>query len=207
MASKKNPQAKAVRLGFRSVEGESFDRTSAREAQKPQTTAAITALRFNQLTEGIDANHIVSELDEQAKAVVTGDLSRAEEMLISQAHVLDAIFHDMARRAALNLGSYLNASETYMRLALKAQGQCRATLQTLAELKAPKQIAFIKQANVANGPQQVNNGTVSREEKTRPTNKVLEPSDGQWLDTRTQGAAIGAHSQLAAVEALHGAPN
>ncbi len=44
-----------------------------------------------------------------------------------------------------------------MRLALKAQNQTRTTLQTLAELKAPKQIAFVRQANIGNQVQ-VNNG-------------------------------------------------
>jgi len=38
---------------------------------------------------------------------------------------LDSFFTKMALRAALNMGEYLNAAETYMRLALKAQSQCR----------------------------------------------------------------------------------
>lgn len=45
-----------------------------------------------------------------------------------------------------------------MKLALRAQNQCRATLQTLSELKNPRPVAFVKQANISNGPQQVNNG-------------------------------------------------
>lgn len=36
-----------------------------------------------------------------------------------------------------------------MRLALKAQNQARATLQTLGELKAPKQVAFVQGATSA----------------------------------------------------------
>jgi hypothetical protein len=44
-----------------------------------------------------------------------------------------------------------------MRLALRAQNQCRATLETLAAIKNPP-VVFAKQANIANGPQQVNNG-------------------------------------------------
>ena len=43
-----------------------------------------------------------------------------------------------------------------MRLALKAQGQCRATLETLATIKNPP-VVFARQANIAQGPQQVNN--------------------------------------------------
>jgi hypothetical protein len=78
-------------------------------------------------------------------------------MLMAQAAALNAIFTELARRAAVNMGEYLQATETYLRLALKSQAQCRATLQTLAEIKNPHPVAFVKQANIANGPQQVNN--------------------------------------------------
>ena len=44
-----------------------------------------------------------------------------------------------------------------MRMALKAQSQCRATLETLATIKNPPAV-FARQANIAQGPQQVNNG-------------------------------------------------
>ena len=43
-----------------------------------------------------------------------------------------------------------------MRLALKAQSQCRATVETLATIKNPP-VVYAKQANFANGHQQVNN--------------------------------------------------
>src|SRR5690606_26950893 len=48
----------------------------------------------------------------------------------------------------------------YMRLALKAQSQCRTTLETLAAIKNPP-VVFAKQANIAHGPQQVNNGSAA----------------------------------------------
>jgi hypothetical protein len=52
--------------------------------------------------------------------------------------------------------------ERLLRLALKAQSQCRATLETLAVIRNPP--VFARQANIANGPQQVNNGvTVTAE--------------------------------------------
>lgn len=62
----------------------------------------------------------------------------------------------LARRAHMNMDKYLDATDRYMRLALKAQGQCRATLETLANLKNPP-VVVARQANIANGPQQVNN--------------------------------------------------
>ena len=86
-----------------------------------------------------------------------GDLSSAEAMLTAQAAALNAMFCELARRAAMNMGEHLSATESYMRLALKAQGQCRATLETLAAIKNPP-VVFARQANISHGPQQVNNG-------------------------------------------------
>jgi hypothetical protein len=40
----------------------------------------------------------------------------------------------------------------------KAQNQCRMTLETLSTIKNPP-VVYAKQANIAHGPQQVNNGT------------------------------------------------
>jgi hypothetical protein len=88
----------------------------------------------------------------------------------AQAVALDAIFNEMARRAALNMGEYINATEVYLRLGPKAQAQCRATLQTLFEMKNPQPIAFVKQANIANGPQQVNNGGRAADPSSRAEN-------------------------------------
>lgn len=45
---------------------------------------------------------------------------------------------------------------------LKAQSQCRATLETLAAIKVGPAI-FARQANIAHGPQQVNNGVIGYE--------------------------------------------
>ncbi|MDN8616544.1 hypothetical protein [Variovorax ginsengisoli] len=51
------------------------------------------------------------------------------------------------------MGEHIGAMETYARLAMKAQCQCRTT----AEMKNPP-VVFARQANISNGPQQLNNG-------------------------------------------------
>ncbi len=56
-------------------------------------------------------------------------------MLSATAAAFNAIFGELARWAALNIGKHLGAAETYMRLALKAQSQSRATVETLAAIK------------------------------------------------------------------------
>ena len=67
-------------------------------------------------------------------------------------------------------------STGYLRVALKAQAQCRATLETLAEMKQPPTL-LARQANIAHGPQQVNNRVFAErrdapprrsDQKTRP---------------------------------------
>ncbi len=98
---------------------------------------------------------LVNELDRQARAVQGGDLSQLESMLTAQAHTLDAIFTRLAKRAHLNMGEHLPAAETYLRLALKAQSQCRCTVEALGELKNPAAVAFVRQANISAGHQQI----------------------------------------------------
>lgn len=88
-----------------------------------------------------------------------GDLQGCENMLIGQAHALQSMFVHLSRRAIKQ--EYLKNFAAFLRLALKAQSQCRATIETLAELKYPKQATFIKQANIAN-QQQVNNGGMAK---------------------------------------------
>ena len=66
------------------------------------------------------------------------------------------IFNALAQRAALNMGEHMGACETYIRMVLRAQSQCRATIETLAEVKYPKAATFVRQQNVAY-QQQVNN--------------------------------------------------
>ena len=70
-----------------------------------------------------------------------------------------ALFTDLSQCSARTMYRRLDTAERLMRLALKAQGQCRATLETLAVLKGPPTL-FAKQANIAAGPQQVNNAVV-----------------------------------------------
>jgi hypothetical protein len=87
---------------------------------------ANTARAYAKATCGeIDLTESVGVMREKASAVQAGNLAELEATLTAQAVALDAIFNELARRAALNMGEYLNATETYLRLGLKAQAQCR----------------------------------------------------------------------------------
>lgn len=153
-------------------------KTRADVATHASTMTAVAALRFAGIVGEQDPQALATEFGERIKEVTAGDMREPERMLMGQALALQAIFASLANRAAMNMGEYLNASERYMRLALKAQSQCRATLETLAALKNPP-VVFAKQANVTTGPQQINNGTTvlprAGEIESEP-NKLLNDS-------------------------------
>lgn len=137
--------------------GKTTERVFADAAMTGTLGNAMTVRTFAHGTFGeLHATECLDALRASVKAAQGGDLAGAEAMLAAQAAALNAIFGEMARRSALNMGQYLDAAERYMRLALKAQGQCRATLETLAAIKNPP-IVYARQANIAHGPQQVNN--------------------------------------------------
>ncbi len=206
MTTKPKAKAPAKNKGVNRLEivkqsGEDEAATRARNIVGPTVKGALTTNAFCKVYGEIDLQAMVDELGRQNDKVRDGDLSRADSLLMTQAHTLDAIFNELARRAAMNMGEYINATDRYLRLALKAQSQCRATLETLAAIKNPP-VIYAKQANISNGPQQVNNGTpqaVAREEKTIEQNELLEAQHGQRLDTGTTGAAIGADTAMATV--------
>lgn len=181
----------------------------ARTGLSPEVKNARTAQIYARGGMGVlHLSECVEALKQRTAAIKGGDMSEVEATLAAQAVALDSIFNEMARRASLNLGEYLDTAETYMRMALKAQAQCRATLQTLGEIKNPRPVAFVKQANIAHGPQQVNNGAMpavdARAEKSEPQqNELLECSkNDEWLAPRATGATGGGNSDMAAMAEL-----
>ena len=177
-------------------------------AHSPLMPSAATANAFACM--GFDAPDLaesVGVLVEQVDKIKRGDLGDVEAMLYGQAAALHSIFDALARRAHANMGTHLGATETYLRLALKAQSQCRTTLEALAELKNPRPVAFVKQTNIAHGHQQVNSGAPPAARAREHQNPPNEPSgeDGHELlpDARASGIAGATHPRVAAVGALH----
>ena len=185
-------------------ENESPDDACARVLTAPSLQAAATIQQW----EGDDqeVNALAKELTKQIARVNTGDLGRAEGMLIAQAHTLDELFNNLARRAYPNLGEYINAAETYLRLALKAQSQCRATLETLALIKNPPAVAFVKQANIAAGQQLVNNGVVSQGTRAgeieNQQNKLIGGNHELLPDTRAPAFTSGINTPVGTLETI-----
>jgi hypothetical protein len=191
-------------LVARRDENDKPDDATARTLTRPEVQAAAVI----QLLEGDnhEVNALARELAGQVAAVNRGDMSRPEAILTAQAHTLDELFSNLARRSVKNMNAgYTDAADRYMRLALKSQSQCRTTVETLAEIKNPRQVAFVRQANIANGPQQVNNGmpmldTVSRAENCENLqNKLLEAQYAERVDTGTTKTTIESDKAMATV--------
>jgi hypothetical protein len=213
--SKENAKALRVPQGA----AESKPEALARASLQPTIQAGLTVGEYNHKAFGeLSLNALVDDLATQCELSGRGDLNRTEALLTAQAHTLDSIFHALARKA--QRAEYLSQLDVNLRLALKAQNQCRATLETLAAIKNPKPIAFVNQANITHGPQQVNN-VVAANGAERPAsdpsqrarkseneqNKLLEHSNGQRLDTRATAPAVSADPAMAAVDTLNGPEN
>ena len=198
---KKDP--KALRVEKRPTE--TLEEALAHKSLQPSVQAALTLSDYSKAFGEISLDTLVNDLVKQCELANKGDLSRTEALLIAQAHTLDGIFHMLARRATRV--EYLKQLDLNLRLALKAQSQCRATLETLAAIKNPQPVAFVRQANIAHGPQQVNNteaATPSRaEESKNQPNKVLENQHGKRMDLETSGETSRADSSLETVAAIH----
>lgn len=181
--------------------GEATEQALARTVTSPECLSA-SVLTICQNIQHTQINEMIAELKQQTAAVQSNDLSRAEGMLIAQAHTLDGLFARLTSNALTSTD--MDKLERYMKLALKAQNQARATLQTLGELKAPKQVAFVKQANIGNQVQVNNADSLSRASKHKKTpNELLEVEHGERLDTRAAGSAGGTDSAMAPVGAKH----
>lgn len=155
----------------------------------------------------IDDAELLAGTMSQVQAIKGGDLAPVEAMLYSQAKVLEALFTRLVHRgmAQDNIAPF----QANMSLALKAQAQCRATLQTLVEAKQPRAVAFVKQANISQ-QQQVNNGAPASHAHAResaiPANELsrLEaPNEWSALEAGTQAAPARGHPAMEALGEVH----
>ena len=175
---------------------EAEERATARVMVEPETMAAVTI----QCWQGaVELDSVAAELKSQTEALKANDMHRAEAMLLAQAHTLDKLFNRLATRA--HSCEYLSQFETNLKLALKAQNQCRMTLETLSNIKHPP-VVYAKQANISNGPQQVNNGLPATHaaENQKQQTELLMVNHGETLDGGRTGETIGGNQTMEAVE-------
>lgn len=176
-------------------------RVSVQANARANATLAMSA--FGDPMEMLDYVAVMNDLNNSFKQLRDDDLRGCEEMLLGQAQALQWIFTNLARKATEQ--RELRGYETIMRLAFKAQNQCRMTLETLANIKNPP-VLYARQANITNGPQQVNNGIPSAHDPRARSdnskfaqNELLERVDGQRLDSIAANAASGSDTTVATV--------
>lgn len=147
-----------VQLEVEKRKDEKVGKTLARVTLDPQTRNASVAMVYGGAMFGDnhrpDLMQSSEALAEEITRAMAGDLSLASRVYASQAITLDAMFTELARRAAMNLGQYPQAVDRFARLALKAQSNCRATLEALAKLHQPRE-QTVRHVHVNEGGQAI----------------------------------------------------
>lgn len=155
------------------------------------------------LADKLDVPALMDTLREQATAVNRNDLSHVEGMLMNQATALQSLFARLAEKALCT--EYVSTFDTMMKMALRAQSQCRATLETLAAIKNPP-VVIAKQANVTSGPQQINNSMEApppaRKNETEQTK--LSGAENELLqNTGASRIESGTYQEMETVGEVH----
>ena len=175
----------------------------AKISLSPATMSAVLSEAFTkQLFPDTSIADVANALRDKITNIQDGDMKPIEAMLIGQAQALQTMFVSLGRQAASKTS--LPQYTAFMNLALKAQSQSRATIQALIELKYPKQATFVKQANIANGNQQVNNVTSTHahahaKEIEHQPNELLSEMNNATLDTSGTATPSATNQAMATV--------
>lgn len=201
MEKRRSPEIKKPDPNILQVQrkaGESDEEQLARLKIGPHATAVTVVESFSHALGSIDFTATYGVLKKQTERVNNGDMSDAEAILSAQATTLNSIFTELACRAARQ--NCIPQFEINMRFALRAQNQARLTLETLSKIKNPP-VVFAKQANIAQGHQQVNNGIPARVEDKNAQNELLEASyeKPEWMDTGAARATAPGNQEVEAV--------
>jgi hypothetical protein len=159
MTSTKAPYSQPKSVSVNQKPHETDSQTLARTLLEPHVRHGALSAAFASKSLGendglTDLNDIVRFFEDATERAEGGDLKLASRLLASQALTLDSIFTELTRRSAANLGEYPTAAERYMRLALKAQTNCRTTLDALGRLHQPRE-QTVKHVHVNDGGQAV----------------------------------------------------
>ena len=145
------------------------------------------------LEEHLDIPQLMAVLKAESERLSEGKSEDVGPILANQAIALQSLFSRLTERALSE--SHMSNIEAFMRLALRAQNQCRVTLETLSSLnKAPT--VFARQANVA-ANQQINYAQ----------NQLLGDDDELRQDTRAPGAEKAVNPEMEALGEVDGAEN
>ena len=142
-------------------------------------------------------------VEETLAKVKSGNLEDLSAILVNQVYVLNGLFNQLVMQGKGGLTdpavvrSLPNHPKTMLNVALKAQTQCRATVQAINELKNPKKTTFIKN--------QLNNVKMELEERIEQLETTEHGS--KKLDRGTEATAISVNPEVEAVEVIDGSKN
>jgi len=179
------------------VKGRTDDETAERIAKlavSPEMSSqrvVAASEREQGLDQHLDIPRLMAVLKAESERLSEGKSGDVGPILANQALALQSLFARLTERALSH--SHVSNIEAFMRLALRAQNQCRATLETLSSLnKAPT--VFAQQANVATN-QQINYAQ----------NQLSGDEDELRQDTRAPGAEKAVNPEMEALGEVHGA--
>lgn len=199
MNSKKNDQTPVIQPQTKTASQHLAD------AVVDGTLNSATLHIYSQTGAGLDIGDLTRQMHIAGAEVTKGDFSRVERLLAYQFLTLNEMFNNLAQRAKGQ--NNVKATETLARLAFKAQSQARATAETLSVMKNPQ--PYIKQANIAHGHQQVNNGLVTSaptragKNKFVPNELLESQKDVTVLDTRAPRQTSRADTPMETVGEKH----
>ncbi len=165
-------------------------------------TANVIAIdKWSSVFGALDMGSLVLAVDESVDKVRRGNLGDAEGLLMAQGISLNAVFTHLL--AIARDTKAVDQFDRLLRLAFKAQAQSRATFETLSVIKNPP--VFTRQANIAHGPQQVNNGVLpmveglAHAENQKPKQIELLEAKNERMDFGATGKAGAGDKELATV--------
>ena len=179
------------------VKGRTDDETAERIAKlavSPEMSSqrvVAASEREQGLDQHLDIPRLMAVLKAESERLSEGKSDDIGPILANQALALQSLFSRLTERALSQ--SHMSNIEAFMRLALRAQSQCRATLEALSSLnKAPT--VFAQQANVATN-QQINYAQ----------NQLLGDDDELRPNTRAPGAEKAVNPEMEALGEVDGA--
>ena len=170
---------------------------------------ALVGLVYSSKLGTLDLTESFAQVLSCARDTTNRSTKSQEAILAGQVISMNAIYTDLAMIARQNITNAV-VFERLMRLALKAQSNCRATAEALAAIQNPPTV-FARQANITSGPQQINNGSTpvclarAKDSESVP-NELLE-AHGERMDNGTANEAGERDTKLATVGAINRTPN
>lgn len=146
----------------------------------------------------LDPATVMDRLMNSSKKINHGNIEEIEDMLMTQAKMLDHLFYDSINKLVnLNMVDHI---EVFTNIAFRAQAQSRKTLAVLSEIKHPKRTTFIQKQNNAI---QINHAVKSPIEKNKISaevaNELLEIKNEQRLDVRATASPSTVDSTMETV--------